>query len=444
MRKNKRSVTRLLALLVLCFVFVISNLVLPANVAQAAKKASLSHKSMTLPVGKMTSKTQIYVDGSWNIDMAKGLTVKNKASGATYTFSSDNTKVAKISKKGGYITGVKAGTATITCTQTLKNKKTKVGTCKVTVKAAKAEVENQIIAIGTGEFDLYDLYSYNTPMYMINYRNPDAKYTLTSSSKNFTIKETKLTAASAKDATTDEYGQEMLADFIGKKTGFGYEYNAKKAGSYKVSIKETYNKKTKTLATFTVEVKATEVAKEVNMYLGNYAYTYEFMTYPKTGVNYHLSITDYDKDNKDSNILEFERWDDYDVLLARKLGTGEIVIREGSADGAVVGKVKVHVIENKCTAIYLEKEYKTYVGDEYFGIYAEIEPYNTTDEILIESSDTSILDIKLHETDGYLVYTPLKEGVVTVTITCGDIVETVTVDVAASEDEYYDEFYDDY
>lgn len=119
--------------------------------AKKAKKPTLSHKKVVMPIG--------YSDGYWygendNDGLIK-LSVKNKVKGATYTFKSSNTKVAKISSKGGRITGLKAGTATITVTQKLKGKSTKVGTCKVTVKEP-TKTFSQSYKIGIGvEWDLY-------------------------------------------------------------------------------------------------------------------------------------------------------------------------------------------------------------------------------------------------------------------------------------------------
>lgn len=101
------------------------------NVASAAKKASLKTKSLTLNVGQ-----------------SKKISIKNKVSKRTYTFTSNKKKVAKASKKGK-ITGVKKGKANITVKETYKKKGKKVtrklGVCKVVVKNSNIQNNNPSI-----------------------------------------------------------------------------------------------------------------------------------------------------------------------------------------------------------------------------------------------------------------------------------------------------------
>lgn len=94
--------------------------VAPATTAQAAAKAKLSKKTLTLTVGK-----------------SKTLTLKNvkKSVAKKATWKTSKKKVATVSKKGT-VKAKKAGKATITCTYKLAGKKKKL-TCKVTVKKAK-------------------------------------------------------------------------------------------------------------------------------------------------------------------------------------------------------------------------------------------------------------------------------------------------------------------
>lgn len=90
------------------------------GVADAAKKASLKTKSMTLDVKK-----------------SKKIAIKNKSAKKKYTFKSNKTSIAKVSS-AGKVTGVKAGKAKITVYEADKKKakkKTKIGTCSVVVKA---------------------------------------------------------------------------------------------------------------------------------------------------------------------------------------------------------------------------------------------------------------------------------------------------------------------
>lgn len=95
--------------------------IIPASTTYAAtKKPTLSAKKVTLEVGKK-----------------KTLKVKNIDKNATLKWSSNKKTVATVSSMG-VVKAVKAGTATITCKVTTKNKKKYTLTCKVTVKKATA------------------------------------------------------------------------------------------------------------------------------------------------------------------------------------------------------------------------------------------------------------------------------------------------------------------
>ena len=88
----------------------------PGADAQAAKKAKLSTKKLTITVGKK-----------------KTIKIKNKAKKAKYTFKSKKASIAKVSKKG-VVTARKAGKTNITVSEKKGKKTRKLGTVKVTVK----------------------------------------------------------------------------------------------------------------------------------------------------------------------------------------------------------------------------------------------------------------------------------------------------------------------
>ena len=92
---------------------------LPGTETQAAKKAKLSTKKLTVTVGKK-----------------KTIKIKNKAKKAKYTFKSKKASIAKVSKKGVVI-GKKKGSTKITVTEKKGKKTRKLGTVKVTVKPVK-------------------------------------------------------------------------------------------------------------------------------------------------------------------------------------------------------------------------------------------------------------------------------------------------------------------
>lgn len=255
MKTQKIKFTRLLVLMALCCALIAESLFIPGTVAGAAtKNATISETEMTIPIAKIDSK--LY----WNVNeyelskAQKPLTVKNAVKGATYQYKSSDTKVATIDKEGGYLTGLKAGSATITCTQIYNNKKTTVGKCEVTVKNAGLTVndyENEF-SVGKGGYDLTHYFACSEPLFNITYRNPKATYTLTSDSKNFSIKSIKYDASMVKDLASDKDYQTVVKDYIGKRYIYGYQYTATKAGTYKVTVKETYNNKTRTLGSFKV------------------------------------------------------------------------------------------------------------------------------------------------------------------------------------------------
>lgn len=430
MVNSKIKVTRLLVLMALCCALMVGNFIIPSSVVEAAaKKATLSATEMTVPVGKLNSKVYWNKD-SWQLSNAGSLTVKNKVKGATYQFTSSNTKIVSIGKDGGNLTGVKAGSATITCTQTLKNKKTTVGKCTVTVKNAGFTVSeyDNILSIGSGEFDLKSYYGSQEPLFNITYRNPNATYTVTSSSKDFTIKVIKQDASKAKELTDDKGYQEVLEDYIGKGYFYGYQYTAKKAGTYTITIKETYNKKTKTVGSFKLEVKDTSIAEEkVDLLLGNNMDVFTLINYTKADIVYYFIIKDYDETNVDNNVLQLYSVGSGLSLYANKTGTAEVTVREGSVEGTVIGTVTVVVSEAKCQSITIdEEEYTTYVGDN-FSIYYDLEPYETTDKVIIESDNPDILKVEYIPEYEEWIYTPLKVGEVKITIKCGDKTEVCTV-----------------
>ncbi len=92
---------------------------LPGTEAQAAKKAKLSTKKLTVTVGKK-----------------KTIKIKNKAKKATYKFKSKKASIAKVSKKG-VVTGKKKGSTKITVTEKKGKKTRKVGTVTVKVNPVK-------------------------------------------------------------------------------------------------------------------------------------------------------------------------------------------------------------------------------------------------------------------------------------------------------------------
>lgn len=98
---------------------------------EAAKKATLQTKKLSMKVGQK-----------------KSIKIKNKVKKAKYTFKSNKTKVASVSKSGK-VTAKKKGSAVITVKQTLKKKVKTVGKVKVTVKAKSTATQSTPSATDT-------------------------------------------------------------------------------------------------------------------------------------------------------------------------------------------------------------------------------------------------------------------------------------------------------
>ncbi|MBQ9119447.1 MAG: leucine-rich repeat protein [Lachnospiraceae bacterium] len=122
---------RLAGFLAVVLMFVMIAVQLPAEVFAAD------------PTLKATKKT-LYVGG----DNYK-LTFKNLASGATVTYKSSNTKIAKVTKKG-VVKPVAAGSATITAT-IKQAKKTYTSKIAITVKTPFIKITNPITSLEAGK-----------------------------------------------------------------------------------------------------------------------------------------------------------------------------------------------------------------------------------------------------------------------------------------------------
>ncbi len=149
---------------ILILTFLISSISTGVSV-NAATKTTIEDKKLTIGVGK----------GIWE---PTTISLDNKID-ATYTFVSSNTKIVKVGKKNGDLTGIKAGTASITVTQIYKKKSTKIGTCKVTV-IESAKVNNNV------KDEWFTTLSENrtVELYLDSYFdciNTSAEYTVTSS-----------------------------------------------------------------------------------------------------------------------------------------------------------------------------------------------------------------------------------------------------------------------
>lgn len=435
MKQQKGRNLRFVAYVSFCCILLMGTLILSNNLVEAAKKAALSYTEVSIPIGKITDKVY-YGDYPWLLTSGQSLSVTNKVKGATYEFKSSNSKIVKVSKDGGYLTGVKAGTATITCTQTYNKKKTTVGKCKVTVKKATiTQNAEEAYPIGVGQYNLLSWFQGDYSLLYIANRNPEATYKLESDSKNFTIKEIKCNSSQASQFGNSDDFKEYLKDYIGEQYFYGYEYSATKAGTFTVTVKETYNKKTTTVGKIKIVVKDTELTEtEVDLGVGEYSKVFSYLNYARADMNYSFQIVGYDEKDIAMNPVQIASDDNSGELYyyGNKVGTAEVTIKEASENGRVIGTLKINVKEYPCTNIEVEDEYTTYVGYDDFNIYFELEPENTKEAVTIQSDNEQVLKVEYDEKYQEWVYSPLKAGEANVTITCG--AQTVTCKVIVEED----------
>lgn len=398
-----------------------------AEAKTKAKKPTLSAKSMDIPVGKITGKVQ------WDYRKAayapcgvgKKLTVKNKVKGASYRFTSSNSKVVKIAKDGGYLTGVKAGNATITCTQTLKGKKTVVGKCKVSVKNASfynVEFDGKI-CLGKS------IYQPLTTGFLLRYRNPDAKYTFDTGSDGLKIYEKKWTE---KD---NEKDPEHMAFSVEGMYTYLQIMEAKKSGTYNVTIKETYRNKTRKVGSFKVTVFDPEVVTEpLEMYEGDDLGLGSFLSNPADNKfsNYKAEIIE------GAELMEMQDiGDDYFYGTLLKEGTMKIKVTERET-GKEIGTAVIKIKHVSCERIEIEEpQICASVGDyDYFMESTfSLRPEETTDPVTAVSKDDNIFRVYINER-GEIYGTPVAAGETVVVITCGSQKAEIPVKVLDAEDDW--------
>jgi hypothetical protein len=373
---------------------------------QAAAKPSIDSK-MEMGTGSIYAADYVYEK-----DAKYTLEVYNPVKKATYSFTSSKKDIVTVKTNGtkAYLTGVKAGTATITCQQKLNGKTTKVGTCKVTVKNATIYAESYDgLPMGTNE----------SVLIYYGYRNCNATYTFTSNSKNFVMKE-----YSRKDPGSD--GIYLVVQ----------SYTAKKPGTYTVTVKETYNKKTRVVGKAEYEVKKATVSDEYPLYEEDVIGAYSLIYNSRADVDYFFEIGD------DAIIELNENEDGGKLLKAKKAGTTTIKIYEDATkadESKLIGTCKITVEELKVESISVDfYDTETYVdGDNIeFSVYKE--PYNAPDKITVTSSDPSIATVSEIDEEGCGEIIPVGEGTVTITITCGEFTQTETITVYADEDAMYE------
>lgn len=383
---------------------------------QAAKKAALSETKKTIGVGT-------YGEGNFYFHKAKTkycVTVKNAQKGAAYAFVSSNKKVVTVKKSGtkGYLTGVKAGTATVTVKQTLKGKTTTVGKCKVTVKnATVSATENANETLGMGDNVQIGGAERDAICY-IKYLNPDATYTYKSNDSNLKMTQVKADAEWAVGKGYFCYAQ---------------KYTAQKPGTYTVTLQEKYKGKTRNVGKFKVIIHDTVIQDSLEMYTGEQSELGRL-------VQYYMGNYVAETDDASDAVLKAVEKDG--VYYLEGVSAGEVEVKFYYADANMqkkdyIGSCKVKVTEVKVKDIQAEDTFKTYVGeygsfDDLFALVTDPEDMPYYGNVEFTSSDEKV--IKITEDS----FEAVGEGKATLTAKVGDITKKIEVTVV-SEDAFYDD-----
>lgn len=392
---------KLLVLMLLLATFILPAGIV-ANSAQAAATKPAVEAKMTIGTGSIVGNFDYYSkeEGKYSLD------VSNPVKNATYSFTSSNAKVLTVKASGtkAYLTGVKAGTATITVNQKLSGKTTKVGTCAVTVK--NSVVHQDFVP----ELPLGASQS-NEPL-VFEYRNNDATYTYASSSKNFSMSET-----------------------IKKFDGMNFisqSFTAKAPGTYTITVKETYNKSTRTVGTIKYTVKKATVSAESSVDLGDKVPAFDLINNCRTDVVYVFS-------SDDKEVLDITSEGDSVYLNGLKEGTANLKIYENTKvvdESKLIGTCKISVKKVKLENLNIDfDETEAYVGGDSVEFSVEKEPYNASEEIKVTSSNPDVAKVSELDEEGFGTVSPVTAGKTTITITCGDITKTQDITVYEEDEE---------
>ncbi|OPX42562.1 bacterial Ig-like domain protein [Ruminiclostridium hungatei] len=390
---------------VLVCVVLLASLLLPAGFAANPVQAAAAKPAIVAKMIIGTGSTEGAFD-YYSKENKYTLSVSNADKKATYTFTSSNTKVLTVKASGAkaVLTGLKAGTATITCNQKLNGKTTKIGTCAVTVKAATLVQDYvPVLTIGTS--------TASEPIEIIS-RNNDATYTYVSNSKNFTMKETQ-------------------SKFDGMYF-IKHSYTATAAGTYTVTVKETYNKVTRTVATLKYIVKKATVVPARNFDLGSSELAFDLIENCRSDVSY---LFDYDEKMMEGYVSEGTTY-----LKGLAEGTTEVKIYEDTKKPdpkKLIGTCKITIKKVILTAIDCDlSDTETTVGGEPIELYVYKVPVNAPGTVTVTSSNPGVATVSQPDIYGMCIITPVSAGTTTITMTSGSVTNSQTITVTEEDEDY--------
>lgn len=283
------------------------------------------------------------------------------------------------------------------------------------------------------------------------------KYTFTTNSKDLSIK-------------LDNSSVKMLKDSFGKdwtrnNDYLSYDVTAKKPGTYKVTIKEKYKGKTRTLKknaklyVYEPEV----IGDECTAYIGNYTSPAMLLSNNAIG-DYYFDVVE----GKDTVLSETSA-DDGDYQVLKPIAEGQAKVKITDLYGKDCGTATVTVKANHCAKIELSDNAYYYDDDDnqkpgisitrysddtaqdnsvylydYYVLYGEDEDYNVSDPVTITSSNPAVVSVSQTDSDeegdegssGSWCAAPQSEGDAVLTITCGSqsVQLPVHVEVVSDDD----------
>lgn len=356
--------------------------------------------------------------------------ISNMKDSAKYSYKSSDKSVVKVDSQD-ILTGVSYGTATITINETYKGKTTAAGSYKVTVKEttlkndAKAAdflwAEIGKTTFKENPFNLQDYVEEN----LFDCRNMDAVYTFYSGDKN-----------------------------ILKIKANGLVEETLKAGKVKITVKETYNKKTRTVGKIGMEVKNpefTKVDKTVNVAKYSSLDMNKYLKY----LTYYYVVLSNKKGNEDEILqMTYTKGEWNGKFKAATCGAVNVTVYTDTEPldsktykkKKCLGSMKVNVVNKAATSVKLVKgdingkyteedslSISKNKGDSVSVNYI-ITPKNCSDDISVKSSSSKVVkvvknDYSYGKGTGVITLKMNGEGKAVIKLTVGSITKKINVTV---------------
>lgn len=314
-----------------------------------------------------------------------------------------------------------------------------------TKKAKKASVE--IMGGFFGENVLVGKYDCSGQIVVSDY-SKKAKYSITANSKNVKI---------TKFKQKKQFGALFL----------NCDLEAKKPGTYTISVKEKLNGKTRKLGSKKLYVKEPELLKEsLDVYLGSDEQLGNLM------LDYGFPLWNWKITEGYKKVIDVDD-DEYGTYNIKPIAEGTAKIKFTDFYKRNVGTVTISVKTNHCTGIELNKDEAYYYDDDeneitgakmyvypsdsdydedreygidkYYNILSDAGDNTPTEEkVQVAAADPTMLDIKYESTDEYDGWyaTALKAGDTSIHVTCGSYSLDIPVHIEKYSD--YDSEDEDY